>query len=126
MATATSQVGEPNWRTRKPPLHWRIAIPIGDVAEVLDLSSDTIESLVARDELPARLTDGWLLISYGTLFDPDRSSVIAKLQHAWSQTFEWEADMASDRFPNRPTRQPDGDCSCDGCLTHHSSPGPRS
>jgi hypothetical protein len=68
--------------------------------------------------------DGWVLLSYPSLVDPDRDPLVAKVQHAWSQTFEWESDMSSDRFSNRPTRQPE-DCSCDGCLTHYRRPGLR-
>ena len=118
MTTETSQSPAADWRIRKPPLHWRVSIPIADAAEVLGVAPAMVEALVARDEVPALLTGGWLLISYPALIDPDRSPLVARLQHAWSQVIEWEGDITADRFPNRVVRQPE-DCSCDGCLTHN-------
>ena len=118
MGDEVAKAEQPNWRREQPLIHWRVAFPIADVAKVLGIEEAGVSDLVSGDELPAKVIDGWILIRNPDLIDPDRDPLIAKLQHAWSQAFEWEVDMASDRFPNRPTRQPDGDCSCEGCLTH--------
>ena len=126
MATmpADQRAHESTWRERRPLVHWRVANPLADAADVLDVSPAAVESFIARDVLPALLIDGWLLVSYPDLVDPDRDPLIAKLQHAWSQTLEWEGDMAADRFPNRPTSQPP-DCDCDGCLTRYRPSQPQ-
>lgn len=117
MPAEHSRIHNPDWRARKMPLHWRVGIPIADVAELLGASADTIESRIARCDLPAQLIDGWVLIAFPTLIDPDRDESITMLYHAWAEVMQWESDVAGDTLSNcRP--HPVEECICDGCLTH--------
>ncbi len=117
MPAEHSRIHNPDWRARKMPLHWRVGIPIADVAEVLAESVDTINTRVARGDFPAQVIDGWVLIAFPTLIDADRDESITLLYRAWAEVMEWESDMAGDKLSKRRSH-PGEECICDGCLTN--------